>query len=206
MPYPLPDDRVRVHLLDAPSADREVAVKQHLRKFLSSLFIMVIYQSRELFPFPENGMMAYERMARTCYEFFGEQSQRSEFYDQVVLHAEHNSDTDCGKHIDQLTADLKRRCSNWPTQSCPILISLDEVHSLYTPRKNEDKQTVHAPSKETGKNASSLRERGKAISLPTPFMELPFDVDLIANPLFPSRETLESVGSLEFTARFGRPR
>jgi len=103
---------------------------------------MVLHQSRELFP--ENGMMTYERMARTFYEFFREQSLRSEFYDRVVLHAEHNSDADCGKHIDQLTADLKRRCSNWPTQCCPILISLDEVHGLYTPRKNKDKQTVHS--------------------------------------------------------------
>jgi len=103
---------------------------------------MVLHQSQEFFP--ENGMMAYERKARTFYEFFREQSLRSEFYsDQVVLHAEHNSDADCGKHIDQLTADLKRHCSNWPAQSCPILVSLDEVHGLYTPRKNEDKQTVH---------------------------------------------------------------
>ena len=59
-----------------------------------------------------------------------------------------------------------------------------------------------APSKET---APSLRERGENISLPAPFTELPFDVDLIANPLVPGQETLDSVGSLEFAARFGRP-
>lgn len=59
-----------------------------------------------------------------------------------------------------------------------------------------------APSKKT---APSLREREEAILLPTPFTELPFDVDLIANPLVPGGETLESVGSLEFTAKFGRP-
>ena len=39
--------------------------------------------------------------------------------------------------------------------------------------------------------------------LPAPFTELPFDVNLIANPLAPGRETFDSVGSLEFTARFG---
>ena len=58
-----------------------------------------------------------------------------------------------------------------------------------------------APSKKT----ASVRGKGEEISLPSPFMELPFYVDLIANPLAPGRETLKSVGSLEFTARFGRP-
>jgi len=178
-------------------------------------------------------MTTYEEMARTFYAFFREQSQRSEFYEQVVRHAEKNPDADCGKHIRQLTADLKQHCSNWPTKSCPILISLDEVHGLYTLRKNEDKESHSlyshfksvlselvlcslgvicmstashisslAPSNKT---APSVRERGEEISLPAPFTELPFDVDLIANPLAPGRENLKSVGSLEFTARFGRP-
>ena len=173
-------------------------------------------------------------MAGAFYKFFQEQSQREDFYGKVVRHAEQNSDADCGKHIDELTSNLESCCSDWPTKSCPLLVSLDEVHSLYTPRKNEDKQLVHtlysrfksvlselvlcslgiicmstashvrslAPSKRT---ASSLRERAEAISLPTPFTELPFDVDLIANPLEPGQETLASVGSLKFTARFGRP-
>jgi hypothetical protein len=57
-------------------------------------------------------------------------------------------------------------------------------------------------SKET---PPSRKERGGEISLPAPFTELPFDVDLIANPLAPGRETSDSVGSLEFAARFGRP-
>jgi hypothetical protein len=184
--------------------------------------------------FPGSGLMKYEEMAKTCYEFFKEQPQRSDFYDQVVRHAKTNSEGNCGDHINLFTADLERRCSNWPTNLCPILISLDEIHFLYTPRKNFDKQLVHslysrfksvlsglvtckfgvicmsteshisslAPSKET---APSLRERGEEIFLPAPFTELPFDVDLIANPLAPGRETLKSVGSLEFTARFGRP-
>ncbi len=77
-------------------------------------------------------MITYEEMARTFYEFFKEQSQRSEFYEQVVRHAEQNPDADCGKNIRQLTSDLMQRCSNWPTKSCPVLISLDEVHGLYT--------------------------------------------------------------------------
>jgi hypothetical protein len=37
------------------------------------------------------------------------------------------------------------------------------------------------------------------------FTELSFDLYGIANPLACDREALTSVGSLEFTARFGRP-
>jgi hypothetical protein len=136
--YPLPDASVRDHLLHAPSADSEPAVKKYLRKFLSSLFIM----GRALFQtlFPGDGILTYEEMARTFYEFFKEQAQRSEFYEQVVQHAERNPDADCRKHIRQFTANLEQRCSNWPpTEICSIPISLDEVHSLYTCRKNEDR-------------------------------------------------------------------
>lgn len=179
-------------------------------------------------------MITYEKMAREFYKFFKKQSQRSEFYERVVRHAEQNPDGDCGKHIRRLTSDLKQRCSNWPTKCCPVLISLDEVHVLYTLRKNEDKElhslysrfksvlselvlcslgvicmstashiSSFAPSKNT---APSFRERRKEICLPAPFTELPFDVDLISKPLVPDdKETWKSVGSLEFTARFGRP-
>jgi hypothetical protein len=55
-----------------------------------------------------------------------------------------------------------------------------------------------APSKKTA-------PRAEEILLPAPFTELSFDIDLIANPLAPGRQTLQSVGSLEFTAKFGRP-
>ena len=220
---------VRDHLLKAPRADHELKVKFYLRIFLSSLFITA---SRKLvIQFPGDGMMTYEEMANTFYEFFKEQPQREKFYDEVVSHAQHSKNGNCREHINKFTDDLKQRCSNWPTDLCPILISLDEVHSLY---RNEDKQSGHslysrlksvlselvlckfsvicmstashfttlAPSKTT---APSLRERGEEIILPAPFTELPFDVDLRANPLVPGRETLESVGSLEFTSRFGRP-
>ena len=53
--------------------------------------------------------------------------------------------------------------------------------------------------------APSLSDRNPEVSLPAPFTELPFDVDLIANPLAPDQENLSSVGSLKFTVRFGRP-
>ena len=59
-----------------------------------------------------------------------------------------------------------------------------------------------APSKEI---APSMRERGDERILPAPFTELPFDVYVADEPLAPDRATLTSVGSLEFTAKFGRP-
>ena len=56
------------------------------------------------------------------------------------------------------------------------------------------------PSKE---HAPSMQERANKCSLPAPFMELPFNVYVTAEPLAPSQATLTSVGSLEFTAKFG---
>ncbi len=61
---------VRDHLLHAPSADSELAVKQYLRKFLSFLFITALAAGQDLFP--GDGMITYEEMARTFYEFFKE--------------------------------------------------------------------------------------------------------------------------------------
>jgi hypothetical protein len=58
------------------------------------------------------------------------------------------------------------------------------------------------PSKEL---APSLRDREYERFLPAPFTELPFDAHIIAEPLVPGQATLSSVGSLEFTAKFGRP-
>jgi hypothetical protein len=59
-----------------------------------------------------------------------------------------------------------------------------------------------APSKDI---APSMRERGDERILLAPFTELPFDVYVAAEPLTPGQATLTSVGSLEFTAKFGRP-
>lgn len=41
--------------------------------------------------------------------------------------------------------------------------------------------------------------------IPAPFAELPFDTHIHVDPLHPGRTTLNSLGSLEFTAKFGRP-
>jgi hypothetical protein len=59
-----------------------------------------------------------------------------------------------------------------------------------------------APSHET---TPSLREQHRDRILPAPFTELPFDVYVITNPLVPGKENLDSVGTFEFTAKFGRP-
>lgn len=175
----------------------------------------------------------YEDIAEFFYNLFKDEERRTAFYTEVVDHANDRPDRDCKKHITCFTENLRRCCSNWPTNSCPVLISIDEVHSLYTFRSS-DKKKVHslyslfksvlsglvsckfvvicmstashisslAPSRST---APSFRERGKEICLPAPFTELSFDVYLHSNPLAPGQETLESVGSLEFTAKFGRP-
>ena len=50
-----------------------------------------------------------------------------------------------------------------------------------------------------------MRERDAERRLPVPFTELPFDVHIIADPLLPGRASLDSVGTLAFTSKFGRP-
>ena len=116
---------------------------------------------------------------------------------------------------------------------CPILQAMDEVHVLFEQRDME-RQSEHtlysrlksvlsemrtepfcvvflstagtvselAPSQDV---APSIRERSDELELPSPFTELPFDVDLISEPLVPGEESIRSVGSLQFTVRFGRP-
>jgi hypothetical protein len=137
--------------------------------------------------------------------------------------------------FDTLHKFLKRRCSDWPaTTACPILISIDEIHVLFQPRAL-DVQTPHTLysrlksvlSEEdsspfctiflstTTANvdklilskavAPSMRGRADDRNLPVPFTELPFDVHIIADPLHPGQHDLKSVGTLKFTAKFGRP-
>ena len=116
---------------------------------------------------------------------------------------------------------------------CPILQAMDEVHVLFQ-RRYVELQSEHtlysrlksvlseirtepfcvvflstartvselAPSQDV---APSIRERSDELELPSPFTELPFDVDLISEPLVPGKESIRSVGSLKFTVQFGRP-
>jgi hypothetical protein len=175
----------------------------------------------------------YPHIARVFYDFFANPSQRNVFYEGVVAVARRGPYLDVWKSFENLKNSLKRRCSNWPPTFCPLLVSIDEVHVLYTHRRvdNGSDYTLYsrlrsvlnegvkhdfamislstasrlsslAPSKEA---AASMRERENDRILPAPFTELPFDVYVTAEPLAPGQATLTSVGSLEFTAKFGRP-
>jgi hypothetical protein len=52
--------------------------------------------------------------------------------------------------------------------------------------------------------APSLCKRENEHVLPASFMELLFDTHIITEPLVSREATLSSVGSLEFTAKFGQ--
>ena len=232
--YPPTDEVVRDHLDLAPSTADERRCKLYLKSFLSSLFASVHIKAQELFSRP--GKVSYTSMAMAFYDFFVNPSDRMNFYESVVANAQNGShiDIDVWESFRQLRNYLKGHCSKWPlTTLCPILVSIDEVHILYTHRR-VDRGTGYtlysrlrsvlnegisyefafislstashvsslAPSKDM---VLSLRGKDNELILPAPFTELPFDVYVTANPLAPGQATLTSVGSLEFTAKFGRP-
>lgn len=176
-------------------------------------------------------------MAMAFYGFFVNVQQRNGFYEAVVQKARQDPDTTIWgvwDSLEKLMKGLKDHCVEWlPTTQCPLLISIDEVHVLYSQRRvdirsnhtlysrmtsvlnegvNHDLEVIilstanHissiAPSKQT---APSMREREEGRILPAPFTELPFDVHIIDQPLISGQATLASAGSLEFTAKFGRP-
>jgi hypothetical protein len=169
-------------------------------------------------------------MAQEFYNFFKDSSQRAKFYKTVLDSIPHITTTDLTKSFKILEDYLKQCCSDWPNTACPILLSMDEIHvlfefrrydeySLYSCLKSVLSDAVSSsfcviflstaidipkltPSKEV---APSIRERYADGILPTPFTELPFDVYIIADPLAPGQADLTTVGSLEFTAKFGRP-
>jgi len=230
--YPPTDKAVRDHLDLAPGATNEADCKQYMRSFLSSLFESARLQAEQLLPPGEE--VSYVHMARVFYDFFADPSNRNQFYENVVASSRKGPYVDVWKSFNGLKKNLKRRCFNWPPSAiCPLLVSIDEVHVLYTHRRVDtgSEYTLYsrlkavlnegikydfaivslstvshvsslAPSKET---APSVRERDDERTLPAPFTELPFDVYVAAEPLAPGRATLTSVGSLEFTAKFGRP-
>jgi hypothetical protein len=182
---------------------------------------------------PGHGKLKYSKMAMVFYRFFAAPSQRNDFYETVVANTRKVPYKDVWVSLNELKEGLMQRCSDWPKATvCPLLISIHEVHVLYTHRTVDSgsDDTLYsrlrsvlnegishdlgvitlstaslpslAPSKET---ALSMRERDNERILPAPFTELPFDEYIINEPLAPGRATLASVGSLEFTAKFGRP-
>jgi hypothetical protein len=229
--YPPTDRVVRNHLALAPGTLDETACKEYIRSFLSALFASAHLQALKLFP--EGKKESYESMVMAFYDFFAIPEQREAFYAAVVQKAGKGSES-VWDSFNKLEDCLKKSCSKWPPAAvCPLLVSIDEVHFLYTHRTIDSGSdytlyslmksvlnegiscglgvitlstashiTSLAPSKEV---APSMRERSDERILPAPFTELPFDVYAIAKPLIPGRETLATVGSLEYTAKFGRP-
>lgn len=182
-----------------------------------------------------NKQVSYEKMAMTFYDFFADQELRDDFYTEVVMKAKAGSFIDFRSCFKGLIDYLKLHCSGWLSPAeCPFLIAIDEVHVLYTRRLDKGlKHTLYSllrsvlseaveypfvvvslstarsvsesslpPSREI---APSMRERNYERQLPATFTELPFDVYISADPLVPGKATLNSVGSLEFTTKFGRP-
>jgi hypothetical protein len=229
--YPPTDKVVRNHLDLAPGTTDEAGCKQYIRSFLSSLFTSALGQAEQLLPLRKK--VSYADMAKIFYDFFANPSQRDGFYENVVVNARKGPYIDVWESFKNLKDKLKRRCSKWPPTFCPFLISIDEIQVLYTHRRVDDgsdytlysrlksvlnegvkydfaiislSTASHLPSLAPSKDiAPSMRERGDERILLAPFTELPFDVYVAAEPLTPGQATLTSVGSLEFTAKFGRP-
>ena len=232
--YPATDTVVRELFLDAPSVESEVACKNYLRSFLRSLFDTVREQAEEFFS--TFGTQSYLLLAAMFHELFTDTSRRNYFYTLVATKWTSNKKAtaaDIRRSFDE-AKNVLMRCSDWPVSgSCPIIISMDEVHVLHATRTKDNMSPLTlysrfksvmseiveyavcllvlstasnisglAPSKNA---ADSLCEQATNSILPAPFTELQFDAHIIADPLVPGKATLDSVGSLEFTAKFGRP-
>jgi len=212
----------------------ETECKSHLRSFLCSLFDSVREYAEKNFGTKK---MTYSSMVKKFYDLFTDTAKRNEFYVTVITKGASTSMTTSMGNTDLsfrgAQKSLMERCSDWPDKSqCPIIISMDEVHVLFTTRSQDRlphtlysrfKSVVSklvsvdlcvlflstvssvarlAPSKAV---ADSLRERSDNHILPPPFTELSFDAYITADPLASGKATLASVGSLAFTAKFGRP-
>ena len=230
--YPPADTVVRNYLLNAPSTSQERECKAYLRSLLWSLFSEAWQQLDGLCH--SDATMPYEQIAKKFYDFFAQTLDRSRFYSKVILKAgSQTSTSDVVHSFREFTRALMGLCLDWPRTACPVLISMDEIHvlfnmrvhdtesdySLYSRLKSvlsevvsEDFCTIFlstatsvsklAPSKDV---APSARERDDERLLPAPFTELPFDAYIASEPLVPGKATLNTVGSLKFTSKFGRP-
>lgn len=236
--YPPTDAAVRGHLLGAPDTGNERLCKSYMRSFLSSLFTSTRLQADKFCR--TRADVSYATMAKKFYNFFKNVSQRKTFYESVIENAinprvssPNVSSEDVGDSLKRLLVSLKQLCNDWPTPSCPLILSIDEVHLLFNQRGKDTLSnytlfsrlksvlselrmeafcviilsTATSISKRVPSNdiAPSMRARDDGLDLPAPFTDLPFDAHIISEPLVPGKATLRSVGSLEFTAKFGRP-
>jgi hypothetical protein len=167
-------------------------------------------------------------MVQKFYNFFKDFSQRTEFYKTVIDSIP--TTANLFESFKILEDYLKQRCSDWPSTACPILLSMDEIHVLFEFRPNDEyslysclqsvlskavsssfcviflSTAINIPERTLSKDvAPSMQERSADLILPTLFTELPFDVYIRADPLAPGQADLTTVGSLKFTAKFGRP-
>jgi hypothetical protein len=233
--FPPPDVAVRDFLLRAPNAGDREECKAYLRAFLRSLFESVLEQVKNFKAAGEKS--TYDATTNKFYDIFRDQDKRNKFYESVIRRSEVErgaTQADTSGAIERAVNALATYCSDWNiAATCPIIISLDEVHVLFTQR-TQDAQTSYtlysrlrsvlsdlvaqpfcvlslstvsdvsrlAPPKSV---ADSLREQAVDRILPPPFTELPFDVHIIEDPLVPGKETIDSVGSFKFAAKFGRP-
>jgi hypothetical protein len=174
----------------------------------------------------------YPVLAKSVYNHFQDEQKRNSLYGHVVRAAQAKGTATAAEISDamkRLKRALAKCCSNWDEESyCPIILSMDEVHILYTARgfdtgsctvfslwrsvlselvtlpfcvlalSTVSRVVKLAPPKSI---ADSLREQTEDFDTPVPFTELPFDVYIVANPLTPGTKTIYSVGSFEF----GRP-
>ena len=196
---------------------------------MASLFKQALIQAQL---FIGNRNLTYEALAGMFYNLFSDPPQREDFYKKVVKNATSVDKRSFLLAVRSLK-DALLLCKRPRQDNCLLHIGLDEVHLLFQQRK-EDVGSNHtlfsrlksvlsevveeplctvflstagtvselAPAQDV---APSIRERDDERILPAPFTELPFDVDLISEPLLPGNVKLTSVGSIEFTARFGRP-
>jgi hypothetical protein len=220
--------------MNAPSAAGDECT-EYLRAFLRSLLTVAHEQSKIFFPTLKQFSYASmakrfydffaERESRRHFylKVVASSNPNSERIEEITA------------PFRVLQRYLSKRCTDWPTKSkfCPFIISMDEIHVLYNPRNMEVQSpyTLYArlksalrggtsadlcaiflttatsvnkiaPSKDV---APSYRERESERFLPAPFTELPFDPFVISDPLVPKQLGLDDVGSLAFTAKFGRP-
>ena len=182
----------------------------------------------------DNKKMGYSDLTQAFFSLFDNEEQRNSFYDKVVVMANPTEDPAILQNAaSNLQTTLNDHYKDAPSKGYSFIMALDEVHVLYEPRP-QDFGTTHnlfsllksvlsdivgwnfcvvalstttsitaiAPSKEV---APSLRERTAKMNPPAPFTELPFDAFLINEPLQDNMVTMSSVGTLKFTAKFGRP-
>ncbi|TDL22026.1 hypothetical protein BD410DRAFT_898594 [Rickenella mellea] len=228
--YPRPDARVRDKLTTAPSSADEEACKAFIRGFLGSIFSVT---KARLEQFSKGSSMEYSSLVKSFFDLFNDEEERERFYDDVISpHWDFNVN-ELSSAWSSLDKALTKMCDKLP-DGYPIIFSMDEVHVIYEPRSPLDVGTEFtlysrfksvlselasktfgtvvlttatamsklAPSKAI---APSYRERIHDLELPAPFTELPFDTALFRAPLAQGVYNIKTVGTLEFTARFGRP-